>query len=209
MDFGAAEAAIGYTFKDKRLLQRAFTLASFDRDDNNQVLEFFGDAILEFIVSEHIYNENKSEGQLTELRQRYVSDTALTPVSLRLGLDKFLIKSRGDDSNKKSVPSVYEAVIAAIYLDGGMDCAKKFVLSTLDFSPAGKTENYKGLLQEYLQDRRLPVPEYLTEDIGTQKKPKFLARVEVCGSVFEGVGDSKKQAEYCAAEKAYKKIRKN
>ena len=129
-----AERAIGYTFKDKNLLKRALTLASANRDDNNQLLEFFGDAVLEFIVSERIFDEGSTEGALTERRKSLVADSALTPVSERLGLDGFLIRGKHDVNNKKAVPSAYEAIVAAIYLDGGMDEARKFVLSTLDFS---------------------------------------------------------------------------
>ena len=119
------ESKLGYTFKDKTLLKRALTLASAS-DDNNQLLEFFGDAILEFIVSERIFNENSTEGALTEKRKTLVSDSALAPVSKKLGLDKFLIRGKKDNFNKKAIPSAYEAAVAAIYLDGGMDEAKKF-----------------------------------------------------------------------------------
>ena len=87
-----AERAIGYTFKDKNLLKRALTLASANRDDNNQLVEFFGDAVLEFIVSERIFDEGSTEGALTERRKSLVADSALTPVSERLGLDGFLIR---------------------------------------------------------------------------------------------------------------------
>ena len=80
-----AERAVNYTFKDKKLLTRALTLASADTENNNQLLEFFGDAILEFIVSERIFGEGESEGALTERRKNIVSDKALAPVSKKLG----------------------------------------------------------------------------------------------------------------------------
>ena len=119
MDFSQIEKNLNYTFKDKGLLRRALTLASATNADNNQTLEFFGDAILEFIVSERIFSEGKSEGQLTEKRKALVSDKALAPVSKKLGLDGALIRGEGDIRNKKAIPSAYEAVIAAIYIDGG------------------------------------------------------------------------------------------
>ena len=128
MDILAAERRIGYKFKNKNLLQRAFTLASFDAENNNEALEFFGDAVLEFIVSESIFSVDADEGELTERRKSLVCDKSLERVSRALGLDKFLIKDAGDTRNKKAVPSVYEAVTAAIYLDGGMEKAKKFHL---------------------------------------------------------------------------------
>ena len=98
-NIGQAEAAINYTFKDKNLLRRALTVASAS-DDNNQLLEFFGDAVLEFIVSERIFTEADSEGELTERRKALVSDAALTPVSERLGLDRLIIRGKTD---RKSV----------------------------------------------------------------------------------------------------------
>ena len=97
------EEKIKYAFRDKKLLRRAFTLSSFDKDFNNQTLEFFGDAILEFIVSERIFDRDSSEGKLTDRRKAMVSDRALTPVSKKLGLDKYLIKDSGDTKNKKAV----------------------------------------------------------------------------------------------------------
>ena len=202
MELWKVESKINYTFKDKNLLERAFTLASFDQDINNQTLEFFGDAILEFLVSERIYDENKSEGQLTELRQTIVSDAALAPVSIELGLDKFLIKSQNDLNNKKAVPSVYEALVAAIYLDGGMDEARKFVYSTLNFEKIPKSENYKGELQELLQGKGQKCPEYRTFDNGTAQKPLFVGEVCINGKTFKGEAENKKFAEQNAAKAA-------
>lgn len=88
MSLAETERRLGYAFKNKRLLERALTLPSADKSENNQTLEFFGDAILEFLVSEKIYDENSSEGSLTERRKLIVADSALAPVSVGLGLDK-------------------------------------------------------------------------------------------------------------------------
>ncbi len=134
MDFSGIEKNLGYSFKNKELLRRALTLASYDNDFNNQNLEFFGDAVLEFIVSEKIFDQSSDEGKMTERRKTLVSDDALTPVSLKLGLDKFLIKSSGDNKNKKAIPSAYEAVAAAIYLFGGKDAPPEFVFFPPVFS---------------------------------------------------------------------------
>lgn len=196
-----AERAINYTFKDKTLLKRALTLASAS-DDNNQLLEFFGDAILEFIVSEKIFSEGGSEGALTERRKTLVSDSALAPVSERLGLDKLLIRGKNDNYNKKAVPSAYEAIVAAVYIDGGMPAAKKFVLSTLDFKNVSTVTNYKGALQELLQGNGQPVPEYLSEDIGTPQRHKFIVTVKLFGKEFTGEAESIKNAEQLAAQNA-------
>lgn len=196
------EKVLGYNFKDKSLMKRALTLASADGADNNQVLEFFGDAILEFLVSERIYDENKSEGELTERRKQLVSDSALTPVSEKLGLPSHLIRGAGDAAAKKCVPSAYEAMLAAIYLDGGMDEARKFVARTIDFSASAKPANYKGELQEYLQGIGQPPPEYTRAETGTPSNPRFAAYVTVNGATFSGEAESVKQAEQAAAKMA-------
>lgn len=206
MDILAAERRIGYKFKNKNLLQRAFTLASFDAENNNEALEFFGDAVLEFIVSESIFSVDADEGELTERRKSLVCDKSLERVSRALGLDKFLIKDAGDTRNKKAVPSVYEAVTAAIYLDGGMEKAKKFVLRTLDFGFRATEKNYKGELQEALQKRGCGCPEYNVTDCGTPQNPKFFAKVGVIGKTFTGEGGSKQQAERQAAKNALESL---
>ena len=196
-----AERAINYTFKDKDLLKRALTAPSVPTD-NNQLLEFFGDAILEFIVSEKIFSEGGDEGKLTVRRSTLVSDAALKKVSEKLGLDKLIIYAKNDCNNKKAVPSVYEAVPAAIYLDGGMDAAKNFVLSTLDFSAKNAVVNYKGALQELLQGRGMPLPEYENTDIGNEEKHVFKVILKLSGRTFCGEADSIKRAEQLAAKNA-------
>ena len=206
MDILAAERRIGYKFKNKSLLKRAFTLASFDAESNNEALEFFGDAVLEFIVSESIFSVDADEGELTERRKSLVCDKSLERVSRLLGLDKFLIKDAGDTRNKKAVSSVYEAVTAAIYLDGGMDKAKKFVLRTLDFGFRVTEKNYKGELQEALQKRGCGCPEYKVTDCGTPQNPNFFAKVCVMGKTFTGEGGSKQQAERQAAKNALESL---
>lgn len=208
MDILTAEQRIGYVFKNKELLRRALTLASADGDFNNQSLEFFGDAVLEFLVSEKIFDENLSEGKLTERRKAIVSDKALAPVSLKLGLDKLLVKTDSDKFNKKAVPSAYEAVVAAIYLDGGMDAARAFVTRTLDFSQKVSEINYKGELQELLQSHGKPRPDYKTKNVGTPQKPEFKATFTINGKKFSGVADRARQAEQNAAQQALEYLKK-
>ena len=203
-----AERAINYTFKDKNLLKRALTVASAS-EDNNQILEFFGDAILEFIVSERIFAEGSDEGELTVRRSTIVSDSALKVISEKLGLDKLLIRAESDLNNQKAIPSVYEAVTAAVYLDGGMDEAKKFVLSTLDFNAKNAAMNYKGELQEKLQGAGKPLPEYESRDIGTPQKHRFSVQVKVLGKTFSGEADSKQQAQQLAAKNALEYLEVN
>lgn len=203
------ETAIGYTFKDKQLLERALTLSSADRYKNNELLEFFGDAILEFIVSERIFPEGGTEGSLTERRKALVSDAALIPVSEKLGLDKQLNIGKSDTNNKKAVPSAYEAVCAAIYLDGGMEEAKKFVYATIDFESGKPVRNYKGELQEILQSLSKHIPVYERVKMGTAQAPKFLAKVKAFGRTFKGYGENTKAAEQQAAKNAVEYYHQN
>lgn len=206
MDLSRAEQILNYTFNDKNLLRRALTLSSFDGGFNNQKLEFFGDAILEFIVSERLYGDGaakSSEGDLTKRRANIVCDNALKSVSERLGLDKILIKGLGDTNNQKAVPSAYEAVVGAIYSDGGMEAAKKFVYSTLDWNYA--QTNYKGELQELLPRAEL---EYVTVNIGTPQKPEFECELTVNGEKFVGSAFSAQQAEKNAAQAALERLKK-
>ncbi len=211
MDVREVEKNIGYTFRDESLLTRALTLPSYG-EDNYQRLEFFGDAILEYIVSERLFFENlPSEGKMTDKRKAIVSDRALREASEKLGLYKNVLKGAGDVGNKKAVPSVYESLVAAIYLDGGMDEAKRFVASTLDFSGKAFSRNFKGELQEYLQSLAYPCPEYTREQIGTIVAPRFSASVYVAplDATFTGEGDSAREAEQNAARAAMEKIRKD
>lgn len=200
MNIGDIEKNFNYRFKDKSLLKRALTLASADGVRNNQTMEFFGDAVLEFIVTERLFDINSDEGSLTKKRANIVRDDALACASKRLGLENFLIKSSGDNNNKKAVPSAYEAVIAAIYIDGGLNAAKQFVYSTLDFNY--EETNYIGELQELLQEKKQTCPEYSAEDAGTPQAPCFKAKVNVFGKAFTGVGESKQQAKQNAAKSA-------
>lgn len=197
----SVERACGYTFKDKELLRRALTLSSYDNLFNNESLECLGDALLTFIVAEKYYGENLDEGDITEKKQELISDEALRPVSERLGLDKALIKDKGDNFNKKAVPSAYEAVTAAIYLDGGLDAAKKFALSTL--TPLPDAVNYVAKLQELLQSQGETPPAYVKKSFGTPQRPRHIIEVTVRGKVFRGEGASFADAKKLAAKAAY------
>lgn len=200
-DFENIERECGYTFKDKELLKKALTLSSFDQNSNNESLECLGDALLTFIVAEKYYGENLSEGDITEKKQQLISDEALRPVSVRLGLDKALIKDKGDSGNKKAVPSVYEAVTAAIYLDGGLDAARAFALSTL--TPIPNALNYVAMVQELLQDNKEPLPDYRKEMSGSARNPEHTVSVTVRGKTFTGTGANFASAKKQAAKSAY------
>ncbi|MGN1103331.1 MAG: ribonuclease III family protein [Candidatus Coproplasma sp.] len=204
MDFEEVERSIGYTFKDKKLLQKALTLSSYDNDFNNESLECLGDSLLGFIVAEKYYHQGLTEGEITKKKQEYLSDGALKIVSEKLGLHLALLKGNGDSRNKKAVPSAYEAVTAAIYLDGGMEEAVKFALSTL--APAPGAFNYIGALQEILQGNGEPLPEYEQTDIGTPRKPVLKVTIKVRGREFYAEGASGAEAKRMAAKLAYEFI---
>lgn len=204
MDFSEIEKKLNYVFKDKELLRRALTLSSADNNFNNQSLEFLGDAVLEFIVSERIFGFGADEGALTKKRANAVCDNSLEIVSKNLGLDRALIKGCGDTNNKKAVPSAYEAVVAAVYLDGGMGAAAKLVNSTIDYGY--EQRNYIGDLQELLQGWGLPCPVYAVKDVGTEQSHSFKASVMVDGKTFTGVAEDKREAKQIAAKNALENI---
>ncbi|MGN1060575.1 MAG: ribonuclease III family protein [Candidatus Coproplasma sp.] len=201
MDFKEVERSCGYTFEDKRLLERALTLSSYDNRFNNESLECLGDALLGFIVAEKYYLQGLSEGDITKKKQEYLSDDALKAVSEKLGLHLALLHDKGDSRNKKAIPSAYEALTAAIYLDGGMQAAKDFAYSTL--SPAPHSFNYVGAVQELLQGNGEPSPEYSQEDIGTPRKPVLKVTVKVRGREFSAEDFSGSSAKRKAAKLAY------
>jgi ribonuclease-3 len=207
MELYEIEERIGYTFSDKQLLQKALTLSSYDGQFNNQSLECLGDALLGFIIAEKYYWQGYAEGEITNMKKLLLSDSELTPISIKLGLDQALIKGKGDDNNKKAIPSAFEAMVAAIYIDGGLDNAKQFVISSLDFSPKSHEVDYISELQELLQSRGQMPPKYEKEELGTPQKPYFKAFIEVEGKTYFGESGSFTQAKKLAAKTAFENIK--
>ena len=203
--FAEIENKIGYTFRDKALLKEAFTHSTYANAfgcKDNERMEYLGDAVLQLVVTEWQYQHDQKadEGTMTRGRQKLVCEDALLDAVQDLGLEKYLLVS-GSRANvgKKTVSSLFETVIAAIYLDGGYASAKKFVFKFgLDhMQPQG--QNAKGALQEYLQDRGKTPPTYTTEKTGKDNAPTFRANVSALGKSATGEGKSKKQAEQAAA----------
>lgn len=202
------ERALDYSFKDGRLLKKALTLKGADAEFNNESLECLGDAIIGFVVAEKYYALGYDEGGITERKKTVAKDSALAEVSQKLGLDKALIKPKGEDNNKKAIPSVYEAVTAAIYLDGGIDAAKEFVLRTLDFGR--RDTDYIAALQEELQGRARPLPTYgEPKDYGTPQRHDFEIVVRVGNKTFSGRGANSAEAKRNAAKSAYNYLTKH
>ena len=206
------ERAIGYAFRDKSLLQEAFTHSTYANvhgGKDNERLEYLGDAVLQLVVTEWQYkdDENATEGELTRERQKLVCGDALDDAVESLNLQKYLLVEGGRANvGKKTVSSIFEAVAAAIYLDGGYDEAKKFILRHAVFQKVQVCQNPKGELQEFLQAQDKPLPVYISQKQGKDNAPVFHCQVTADGQTAYGEGKSKKQAEQTAAENLLNKL---
>lgn len=225
-DIDGCESRIGYSFKDKMLLRQCFTHASYayeHGEKDNELLEFFGDSIIEFVVTEYLYkNAYGDEGKLTAKRSEIVSKEPLLRIVKKMGLNEFVLLGRGQEKSanldEKLFSSVYEAIVAGIYLDGGMTPVKKFIKDTLikDFEkrqiekPKKASADGKNAFQEYVQKNKLGSITYETlSKIGPDHSPEFRVAALLNGTrVAEGKGPSKKTAEAQAALSALKKIKK-
>ncbi|MCM1289265.1 MAG: ribonuclease III [Corallococcus sp.] len=209
------ESKIGYTFRDKSLLKHAFVHSSYANAQNiadNERMEFFGDAILDMIVSEYLYKKYPkcNAGELTQLRAELVSADGLRPVVIKLGiLDDLLVygtSAKIHNLSRKIEANLYEAVLCAVYFDGGMDAAVKFVMKTLkkglDNVLRVEKKDYKTRVQEYCQQRHWPVEYQLEIKTGPDNKPNFTYSLLVDGvPVSKGSGSSIKAAQQVAAKK--------
>lgn len=210
-------------FKNKDLLQTALTHRSWVNEHKNQSrsnerLEFLGDAILEFIVSEIIYKkfEDKEEGYLTALRARIVNTVSLSIVAEKLELGKYLFLSKGEeDTGGRKNPSLLadcvEAVIGAIYLDRGLTECERFIqtyfLSDLTEISHESLKDPKSLFQENIQAKGYPTPKYnVVGEEGPDHNKTFTIDVVVDGKVMgRGTGKSKNEAAQNAAKSALSK----
>lgn len=213
------QQAVGYKFKDVRLLQRALTHTSYANECNeghnksNERLEFLGDSVLGIITAEHFYLNYKDlpEGELTKLRAATVCENSLSSFARQLGLGEYLLLGKGEmctgGNNRPSIlADAFEALIAAIYLDGGIEEAKKFVLKYVDKAVEEHRgfKDYKTVLQEVIQKNPGEVIEYvLVKESGPDHNKRFEVEVHLNSNVIgRGVGTSKKKAEQLAAKEA-------
>ena len=208
--------ALGYTFRDEALLRRALTHSSAGEEDN-QRLEFLGDAVLQLIMSEQLFRAHPEdrEGALTHRRALLVCEAALSPIAKKLGLGEALIMDRGEElTGGREKPSVLcdtmEAVLAAVYLDGGMEAARGVVERCWpeEGEVSRPLQDAKGALQEVLQKDGGDAPTYeITGQSGPPHAPVFRATVYRYGKALaEGEGKTKKQAEQAAALAALQQI---
>lgn len=219
---------LGYNFINPALLERALTHRSFanERPDeniqNNEALEFLGDSALGFIVSSWIFAlyPDLDEGKLSKIKAFLVSARTLARRAEALGLGQFLRLNRGEEktggrSKRALLVDAYEAIIAAIYLDGGLDAAIKFVrgelyhdLTNLNTEDLSATD-YKSALQEYLQATNLPAPEYIViETSGPEHERVFHVELRIGNErVATGEGHAIKVAHQEAAREALTKLK--
>jgi len=211
---------LGYRFKDPGLLDRALTHASRANEDlarqmrDNEALEFLGDSVLGFVVADmlHRLDPEGDEGAKSKLRAHLVSAASLAPRAAELGVPELLLLGRGEERSggrqKEALwADAYEALIAALYLDGGIEEAHRFVRDEFAWElqrlepPIG---DYKSALQERLQARGEAVPEYVVvEEQGPGHRKRFRVQCLIQGqAVSEGEGFSKKEAQQEAAQKA-------
>ena len=206
------ENKIGYVFQNKALLEEAFTHSTYANahgGKDNERLEYLGDAVLQLMVTEWQYLRDKTaqEGELTYERQKLVCEEALDEAVRALGLEGYLLVEGGRANiGRKTVSSIFETVLAAIYLDGGYAAAKKFILSHGRLEEQLPPKNYKGDLQEFLQKRGVSAPTYSTVKSGKDNTPVFEATVSALNKSAVGRGGSKKEAEQAAARSILDKL---
>lgn len=222
---GELSKVLAYDFEDKDLIKTAITHTSFanearGRVDHNERLEFLGDSVLSLSVSEFIYKTYPKlpEGSMTKLRAGVVSEFTLAKIAKSMGLGKYLRLGKGEQINggrhrDSILADAFEAIIAAIYLDGGLEPAKEFVISCLadsikSLSKSNGSWDSKTLLQELLQvSNKADIRYEIIAEDGPDHNKSFTAQISNNGKIIgTGQGKSKKEAEQMAAYNALKKI---
>ncbi|WP_314117978.1 ribonuclease III [Peptostreptococcus stomatis] len=219
----AFEEKIGYEFKDKTYIQTALTHSSFANEHKefnyNERLEFLGDSVLGLVVSDYLFRARNDlpEGKLTRLRANVVCEESLSAVARKINLGDHLFLGKGEKTSGGSdrdsiLADATEAVIAAIYLDGGFDQAKDFILSNLRDTIAKNIDgnifrDYKTILQEIIQGNNGKISYKLVGESGPDHDKEFEMQVK-CGqdTIGIGKGKNKKEAEKEAARDALVKM---
>lgn len=224
-DAGTVEAKLCYAFKDKKLLSLAFTHRSFINEyrdvtsEHNERLEFLGDAILGMLVSDYLFTRypNCSEGDLSLMRSRLVAAGSCATYTAALNLADHLLLGKGERMNdgrgrESILANLFEAIIGAIYLDGGIDAAKDFLfwnfLEAIEAILDEPQLNPKAELQDYVQKnfQETPIYEVVGEE-GPDHSKSFRVAVLIRGDVAGvGIGLSKKEAQQAAATDALKRL---
>ena len=221
------EAGLGYTFRDKSILENALTHSSYANENrerglhDNERLEFLGDSILGLMTAEFLFNHEPSlpEGRMTRLRAELVCEASLHRVALKLDLGRYMRLGRGEEhTGGRQRPSILadmvEAIIAAMYLDSGMEECRRFVnemiLKDAEISDAHRTADYKTQLQELVQRKSDQHISYtMTGESGPDHNKSFTFSVSINGAVAgQGSGRTKKEAEQMAAKQALEALQK-
>ncbi len=229
-DLEVLEQRLGHVFRDRGLLERALTHTShiYERpfegapSGDNEQLEFLGDAILGFVVSEYLVRHNPGfpEGRLSKLKARLVSAARLHEVAQELGLGEFLYLGRGEEmsggrSKKALLSDAVEALIAALHLDAGLETARAFIegrvaggVETSENSTDASVADYKSALQEAAQALKLPAPRYVVVDeTGPEHSKIFTVEVRLGKDwVSRAEGQSKKSAGQKAAQQVLQQL---
>ncbi|HHW24590.1 MAG TPA: ribonuclease III [Bacillota bacterium] len=223
MDFGELEKALGYEFQNKELLKMALTHSSYSNEmkakgiaaECNERAEFLGDAVLSYIASSYLYKNypKLSEGELTRIRAQVVCERALCEYAQELGLGSYLLLGHGEAlSHGERRPSIladaFEALLAAIWLDGGEGAAEKFALRFL--APeikrvlASNPTDYKSMLQRLVQVERDVILEYVVvNESGPPHKRVFTVEARLNNNIIgRGESTTKREAEQLAAKEA-------
>lgn len=218
------EQAIGYRFQNITLLQNALTHSSYanerwhDASRSNERLEFLGDSVLGMVVAEYLYKNfpNRPEGELTKMRADMVCEQTLAAVAAKVDLGRHMLLGHGEERfggrNRGSIlADAVEALIAACFLDGGLEAAKgiiqRFILTDVPVNKLHNTD-YKTALQELVQQKKNQVLSYqLVEESGPDHDKHFVVEVSLNGKVVgTGSGSAKKRAEQQAARNAMERL---
>lgn len=222
LDLERLQARLGYVFDDQGLLEQALSHRSSNRKKNYERLEFLGDACLDLIISEQLYQlfPDASEGQLTRMRASLVQGKTLALIATQLDLGPCLFLGSGEMKSggfrrESILADVLESILGAIYLESGLEAAQQFVLThwqqrLQDISPDMVEKDPKTRLQEYLQGHKLPLPVYSVLSVkGMAPKEEFTVVCELQHQQFQSVGGSRRKAEQLAASQALKWLEAN
>lgn len=210
---------LGIVPKRLSLYEKAFIHTSYANEENVESyerLEYLGDAVLELIMSEYLYNNTEyEEGMMTKLRAHYVCENALYEYSIKLGLNEYIRLGKGESDSggkfrKTIVADIFESFIGALFLDQGLEVVKRFmyknIIPLIEKKEIDFFSDYKSILQELVQTDKRSLEYVIVEEAGPSHDKTFTVQVKIDDIIYgEGTAHSKKQAEQEAAKNALKK----
>ncbi len=217
VDFSLLENTLGYVFKNKEYIKLALTHSSYANEHNiecNERLEFLGDAVLELAMSRKLYDTiDLDEGVLTKMRAKAVCESALDLYASKINLADYLYLGKGEEATggrerPAIIADALEAVLGAVYLDGGFEVAREIVKKFFEpyFDDVLKNKDYKSLLQEKLQSEKRSIRYEIVRDEGPANNKTFEAVVYMDEILMgRGIGKTKKEAQQQAAKDALEK----